>query len=465
MTSLLVLLFSAQSAFSATEMTLDQFMKAASLQDPGYEAALKMEAGALRSQNAAALLTGLNFFTTYSDLHDGRPTTNTAAQGDTTKNQTLSIGMKQQSQIGLQWSLSQNYSHTKISNASLIPTSEYHDVYPKLELSLPLWRNFWGAEIRATQEQLDSQLQLQKLSARSQRIQKESEIKETFYNMYTQQRNYEIQKNSLERAEKILSWAQSRVARNLSDRSDLYQTEALVSSRKIELTIAEQKLKEAARKFNSMINHQGDVVPQNLRMPEVVKAQLEVNISKEAQRIDYKVLEQNLVASRNNYLAQKEKNKPLLDLSMTYSKAGRATNQSTAERNVWNQDKEYRLVALNFTMPLDIGNSADVRSGYQQLAESQSAAERARARDAELESKKTEDQAKALWSQWQLIRELEKIQKEKADLERSKYNNGRSTTYQVLTFEQDYANSRTQRISLELQLRRFVDSLELFVKE
>ncbi|MFN7826025.1 MAG: TolC family protein [Pseudobdellovibrionaceae bacterium] len=462
---LLVFLFSAQSAFSATEMTLEQYMKAASSQDPSYEAALKMEAGALRSQDAAALLTGLNFFTTYSDLHDGRPTTNTAAQGDTTTNQTLSVGLKQQSKVGLQWSLSQNYSHTNISNASLIPAPDYHDVYPKLELSLPLWRNFWGAEIRASQEQLDSQLQLQKLSARSQRIQKESEIKETFYNMYTQQRNYEIQKDSLERAEKILTWAKSRLARNLSDRGDLYQTEALASSRKIELTVADQKLKEAARKFNSMINQPGDVVPEILRMPEVQKTQLEINITKEIQRIDYKVLEQNLVANRNNYLAQKEKNKPSLDLSLIYSKAGRATSQSAAERNVWDKDKEYRLVALNFTMPLDIGNSSDVRSGFQELAESQVAAERARVRDVELESKRAEDQARALWAQWQLIQELEKIQKEKADLERSKYNNGRSTTYQVLTFEQDYANSRTQRINLELQLRRFVDSLELFVKE
>jgi outer membrane protein TolC len=67
-----------------------------------------------------------------------------------------------------------------------------------------------------------------------------------------------------------------------------------------------------------------------------------------------------------------------------------------------------------------------------------------------------------LSQQLRIVRELESIQKNKADLERTKYNNGRSTTYQALTFEQDYINSRIQRISLELQLRKFINSLELY---
>lgn len=448
----------------ASSVTVDQYLDQVRAQDPSYQAATKQKEGVDLTKDSADLLTGINLFSTYSNLIDSRPTATVAAQGDKTTNESLSVGLKQQTLWGPQWSLSHNYSHTEISNATAIAMPNYYDLYPKLELSVPLWRNSFGREIKSTRQQLESQIKLQQYNAEMMSIQKESEIKEAFYNLATQQKNFQIQKDSLERAEKILSWSKQRVDRNLSDRSDLYQTQALVSARKIELINAEQKLKEAARLYNSFLGTNSEEVSNTLVLNEIDVKQLQLRQSEQKVRLDLLIQKQNLIAQESSYLAQIEKNKPNLDLSLAYAKYGRDSSASEAQSNITSKDKDYLVVAVNFSMPLDIGNSANTRQGYQKLAESQVLAERSRLRSEGLEWAKAIDQAEVLGKQLQIVRDLERVQKEKADLERSKYNNGRSTTYQVLSFEQDYINARNQTINLELQLRKFINSLSLYTK-
>lgn len=444
------------------KLSLEQYLEMVKKSDPSYKSSELMRDGAQKTEAGASLMTGLNLFSTVSSLNDGRPTTNTAAQGDKTVANGFAVGLKQQSSLGIQWSLSQNYTYTKISNASLIPVPEYYDAFPKIEMNIPLWRNLLGAETKATQTQLESQLKLQKVSAEMALIQKESEIKEAYFNLATQQENYEIQKDSLARAEKILSWAQSRVSRNLSDKSDLYQTQALTSSRRIELMNADNKLKEAARLFNSYLGSSSEVVSSQLSADEIDLKALRLKKAEQKTRMDLLLQKENIIAQERNYLSQKEKNKPSLDLSLVYSKQGRDTTQTGAQSNTFKDNKDYVLAALNYTMPLDIGTNSDSKEGFAQLAQSQVLAEKVRQRNESLEWSKAVDQAEMLSQQLRIVRELEGIQKNKADLERTKYNNGRSTTYQALTFEQDYINSRIQRINLELQLRKFINSLELY---
>ncbi len=449
------------SCQSSAQMTLDNYMNQVRKSDPSYQSSQLMKEGAQLTEQGADLMTGLNLYSTLSSLSDGRPTVNLAAQGDKTVSNGFAVGLKQQSSIGASWALSQNFSYTKISNSALT-TPEYYDSYPKLDVSIPLWRNLLGSETKATQLQAESLLKLQKINADMSYIQKESEIKEAFFNLATQQKNYEIQKDSLGRAEKILTWAESRVSRNLSDKSDMYQTQALTSARRIELMNADVKLKEAARLFNSYLGKSSDEVKEQLVVDEIDLKQLKLQKEKQKSRIDLLLQKENLLSQQTNFQAQREKNKPNLDLSISYLKQGRDTTLSNAQANTFKDNKDYLLVGLSFSMPLDVGTNSDAKEGYAKLAESQVLAEKVRARNEGLEWMKAVDQAEMLGQQLKIVRDLEVIQKNKADLERSKYNNGRSTTYQVLTFEQDYVNARNQRINLELQLRKFINSLELY---
>lgn len=161
-------------------------------------------------------------------------------------------------------------------------------------------------------------------------------------------------------------------------------------------------------------------------------------------------------------MAQKEKNKPSLNLSMVASKYGRDLNLDQAQTKMFSDSKDYLYVGLNYTMPLGLTTSSDVRRGYDLLVQSQVLAEQSRQRNEKITWKNTYDQVKSLETQYHILKNLEVTQKEKSDLEREKYNNGRSTTYQVLNFEQDYLNARNQKNNLELQIRNFLNSLDLY---
>jgi outer membrane protein TolC len=78
---------------------------------------------------------------------------------------------------------------------------------------------------------------------------------------------------------------------------------------------------------------------------------------------------------------------------------------------------------------------------------------------------KTVEQSRQLAKQLGLVKNLENIQKLKLDEERKKLNQGRSTTFQVLSFEQDYNNARAQRLSVELGAQQFISNLRMFIQE
>lgn len=458
----IVSLLIAGRASAQSKVSLESYLSSVRAKDPAFQSSQKMKEGAAKVQGSAGLMTGLNLVSSYSQLSDGRPTVNQSAQGDKTENNTWSVGLQQLTPFGFQWNLSQYYSHTTIRNSTIIAMPDYYDSYPQLQVGVNLWRNLLGAETRANRLAAESQLNAQKINADIGFIQRESEIKMAFYNLATQQENYEIQKDSLARTEKILSWSESRVKRNLSDRSDLYQTQALTSARRIDLMNAENKLKQAARTYNSFLGIDSDQVSDQLVVDEIDVNKLSLQKQATKKRLDLLAQQEAIKAQERGYLAQKEKNKPSLDLNLIYSKYGRDTTASEAQAKVYKDNRDYYLLAVNFSMPIDQWTASDARGGYEDLADSQALAEEVRQRNEKLEWISTVDQATTLAQQLKIVRELESVQKAKADLERSKYNNGRSTTYQVLTFEQDYVNSRNQRINLELQLRQFINSLDLY---
>ena len=59
-----------------------------------------------------------------------------------------------------------------------------------------------------------------------------------------------------------------------------------------------------------------------------------------------------------------------------------------------------------------------------------------------------EEQWKGVQARLTLATELEKLQGEKADREKARYRDGRTTNFQVLRFEDDYSLARVQILQL-----------------
>jgi outer membrane protein TolC len=161
-------------------------------------------------------------------------------------------------------------------------------------------------------------------------------------------------------------------------------------------------------------------------------------------------------------VAQKEKHKPQLNLSVMGLHQSRDKKFSEAQSNLLEGNKDELQVALTLNVPLNQLDEAKYRDGYEALKQSQSLMEKARKEDESLTWENTVHLASQLKQQLTVIRELEGIQKNKSNAEQDKFNRGRSTLFQVLSYEQDYLSTRSQRINMELQIRQFLAQLSMF---
>jgi len=446
----------------AKKISVVEYLNAVKLTDESARAADKMKQGASLTKNAASEVTGVYVFSNLYKLNDGRPVTN-PMQGDRLLNDSWAVGFQQQTSLGLKWSLSQNFSYTKMENASSVITlSEFYDSYPKLDLNFSLLRNFLGTETNSSVESLDSKIKMQSISAETGSIQKENEIIEAYYNYLTQKNNLEAQQNSIQRTERILSWTKTRVARNLSDETDLFQIEALLSARKIELLSAQARLNEARRLFNKFLKNENEQQDYELTSSVLDTKSLSIDYKPLRVRKDLEIQKLNLQSKKADYLAQKEKSKPLLDLQFSGVMQGRDAKFSEAQSRTFRDNKSMWYVGLQFSMPLDMSQSSDLRRGYELLAEGSELDGLDMEQQKELVWKKTVDLSNQLKEQWEIVKNLVEVQKNKADEERKKFNNGRSTTFQVLSFEQDYISAQNQKNNLEFQIRQFINSLKLY---
>lgn len=464
MKKMLFLLLIHATSMSYAQLNLEQYKDQVAQKDPSVKAAqISAEAGrSLLSEGDT--VTGIQLFSQYSYLNDRRPTANPGFQGDRTQNTSFLLGLKQQTLWGVQWSLSQNFSHTRIYNASstAVPVPDYYDMYPKLDLVIPLWRNFAGSETSSFVDQTEQQSIARSKQADLAKIQKDIEIETAYYAVATQQQNLEIIKDSLSRAERVLDWTKSRINRNLTDGSDIYQSQAAVAARKIELATAQRSLSEAVTKFNQLRGVDGSELNEKLITKDVDLSQLNLNKLAKKARKDILLKQQQNIANEAAYKAQFEKHKPQLDLSISTLAQGRDTTYESANSKQFTENKDYALVALTFSMPLNQIAESSYRDGYNKLVLAQQFTEKARLNDERLAWESTVDLAAQLKVQLSTMKDLEVLQKNKADAERDRFNRGRSTLFQVLAYEQDYLSSRSQRNSLEFQVRQFISQLNLF---
>ena len=192
------------------------------------------------------------------------------------------------------------------------------------------------------------------------------------------------------------------------------------------------------------------------------KNKLNLRKSDKKIRKDVRLQQYTNLAAEAGYKASREKYKPKLELSLSAYQEGRDVSSNTAVSNVGPNGKDYFYTALTLTIPLNQSRESDHREGYETLAKSQTLLDQSRSIDERVSWENNVDLANQLSEQIVAVTDLETQQKNKADAEREKFNRGRSTLFQVLTYEQDYLAARQQKIGFERQVRQFLTQLSLF---
>ncbi|MCB0393336.1 MAG: TolC family protein, partial [Bdellovibrionales bacterium] len=168
------------------------------------------------------------------------------------------------------------------------------------------------------------------------------------------------------------------------------------------------------------------------------------------------------LSNKANSEGQLEDAKPKLDLSLQGQWNGRDEEYSKAYDESFEKDQPLWYVGVSFSMPLDQFKYSDAREGYRKMAQAYELRRDSLKEEALNTWRNFIDQGSLLKDQIQLSRDLEDVQKKKADSERQRLQRGRSTTFQVLSFEQDYIAAKSQRINTELKAREYLTLKPMF---
>jgi outer membrane protein TolC len=448
----------------SAQLSLNDFLKQVEDKNQSITASKLTQSGAREHANEGKLIFRPNLFVNGQWAVDKKPTANVNVQGDRTDNSYFTTGLVQQFNFGLQGKLSYSLSHTRIYNASpmFLPVNDFYDGVVGLELTQSLLRNFWGKESQSLETIATSQSLASELSEKFKIKATMAAAESLYWNLSQLRQVIIVQKESFERADKIRSWTQKRLRSGLGESSDFLQADANYKAREYELMNALQEEKNLHRSLNSMRGVDSDLVGEDLASVNSKKL-MELELpSKKALRDDTAAAFELQKIAKASATISIEKNKPVLEVYGTYVLNGRNTEKDKAVNNSLKDDHDTKAIGVRFVTPIDFITTTNNISGYQkeQLAAEQNY--QRKVFEEETQWRDLNAKFKDAKIKLSLVEKIVEAQKTKASNERDRLNKGRTVTFQVLNFEQDYAQSELAKIQAETNILNIYAQLKTF---
>lgn len=449
---------------NAYSLSLDTFLGEVSKDNQAYTSSQKgYEAGTSKSEEGDLML-AYSFFTNYQFSNDKRESNFSFVTGDRTTNNTLSFGFNKLTTFGFSGSLYYNVSHTSMhgANSAFLNSNQFYETKPVLEFKQSLWQNAFGRQTKAMIEATDARNLSSAYSSSYNSKKILSDAEAVYWKLSLMREMVKIKQDNLKRATKIKEWSERRTKLNLADKSDFLQADANFKMAQLELQAAMDDEKDLVRQLNTMRGVNSDELNEELDVLTVDSVVAMNTPERKGVRDDVASFREMARAASANAVLSKDKNKPTLELFSTLSLNGRDPSFDPSFKESWGGNYPYTVVGIKFSAPLDFGNIKRVNSGYElDKLSAQDSYERKRF-EVDREWDNLAKKVQELKERLKIAKQVEEAQLIKYNNEQNRHNLGRTTTYQVIMFEQDYATSQYLRMNLQSQVLQLLATMKTF---
>jgi len=313
-----------------------------------------------------------------------------------------------------------------------------------LTVSQSLWRNFMASQVQASVDLAAAGSEASRAGNRYAAQALLFQARQAFIQLSTVRQVAAIQQESLERNQKILEWTQRKFDDNLADKVDVLQVQAALQQ--VALGLSQSREDEARDRavFNALRGLSPSAGVDELA-PLVAPTELPKAVPG---RQDLLAAQAALKASDALVRQVTQSFTPDLSVFATLGTNDRNASGAVAAGVAFQNEYPSELFGIKLTANLDLPLYRQVLAGAQQAKGSGEA----QVADKQSEIDKDWEQLRQGWAGTQerlgLAQQLEGLQKEKADREKVRYQDGRTTNFQVLRFEDDYNLSRVQTLQL-----------------
>jgi len=394
------------------------------------------------------LLTTPNFFATAQSGFEKQNQAIAFVRYRQINTQHYSAGVEQDFSFGLNskfyYNINRN-AYQGLNSPSIVPL--YYQTNPVLSLTMPLWKDRFGSTIKANQDSTHYSNQSNKFITGFDAINFEIDSEKSYWQLVVNGKIVTISNEALRQAEKILQNANKKAIMNLGEKSDVLQAKADVESKKLQLRQAENDARIAARNFNQKRYINSDFVKEKLDDIDLnYLEKLSISKNMPNSRYDIKASYAASKVAIAKAKIEEENNKPQFDLYGSYGFGGLETSGSQALANSFAQAGDVAFIGIKFSMPIAVGLGIDIQKGAMASAAAAKMNYRQKVFNQENDwqnlLQNLEDNQESL----RLSRKIEYLQKSKVENERTLLSRGRTSTYQVLLFEQDYNQARINTI-------------------
>lgn len=450
---------------AAKALTLEQYMTEVREKNGGIVGLKSSSEAKKLRRDEGGMFFRPSFFLTGEYYDDQRPTNAPVFQGTQTLRHTIRGGLAQNFRTGTKATLSYNVYKTQINGVSgaLIPNKKFFDTAPQIEISQSLWRNFLGSEFAATEQIQNAQVEAQRFNEAFNHKQLILNAENAYWRLYVAQTALKVQEESLARAKKLRDWNQGRFSNNLIDESDFVQAEANLQSREIELQDIQIEIQTALKEFNSIRENDGEVV--NLEGTKGKDSSYILDAAlppKMRLREDVRVILANKKLAAASAELGTQRNRPNLELYGTYSMNGRDAQYNDSAEQAYTATKPFTIIGVRFSTPLDLGSMSDYKKSYAQEAVASDMIYKRKVYEVDREWEILQERFANFKQRLKLTQKMVQVQQRKFESERRRFSQGRTTTFQVVQFEQDLANSQLLKLRYERELIFVYNQLKLF---
>lgn len=461
-----ILLFLVGAATWAGEgkISLENYLEQVKSQNPEAQSNLATMI-AFETKRDQELGTTPELYTQYSMLDDKKQTAQPIFMGDRTRVTDLKFGVRSQTNYGLGADLYFDTTRTNLNGVdpNFFPVNDWQEAKAVLELKQNLWRNGFGEATRGERDAKAAENRTGYLKAKFALRTILLNAENTYWSVVTYNQIVKLQEENVDRARRLRDLMLRRAQMRLFDDVDAMQAEASLQSRELELESSVNERALLIRKFNTL---RGQDVDSALELQELAPNQIEAMVkqkfSGKFSREDFEMIREQAKMLKAQSTAGASRIQPQLDLVASMASNGRNGDASVAYQDLTDGRHPSWQAGIQFSIPLDFGLIRDLNRSFDRMnvaAASQTTQanyQESRYWD-DVVKQRTEAQGR-----YERGVKLENLQTELVVKERARLMNGRATTFEALTFEQNLALAQIQRVRAQLELVQINNVLKTF---
>lgn len=331
----------------------------------------------------------------------------------------------------------------------------------QLSLSQNLWRDFFGQgdQIRRERNLRDYELKL--LQIKRDQAQLLMRFEQTMWDYVTANVELRLRQESLRRWTEIEKWMQSRYKRLVAELVDVKQISATRILRDIQVKTVKQRLENLKNELEQL---GGDGFSNNIIMVEELLdvSKSEISQYADALSIETLILDKAAQVTEQDMLRATENAKPDLKLSFAVGRRGIDNTLSSAWIDSYDTDHFFTQAALTFSTPLDFSLLKDATESAKLTFEAANLRKTQAYNAAKLEWTNLQGQILEHFDRIKLLKTLTREQKSRNEAERQRFLNGRSTSLQVVTAEQETLDAELTLRTTQASFKKLTSQYRLF---